>query len=97
VRPAAPSLALGLRSSRRGGNRSRFRFFASQVTIVAAIDGTPRRALSVPRPAFGGAMLTLLRLPFVTGLGVALVSCAASGVAMLTRVGCILNCVWVGE
>ena len=26
--------------------------------------GTPRRRQSVPRPAFSGAMLTLLRLPF---------------------------------
>jgi hypothetical protein len=34
--------------------------------------GTPRRGQSVPRAAFGVAMLTLLRLPFQSGLRVAL-------------------------
>jgi hypothetical protein len=27
-------------------------------------NGTPRRGQSIPRPASGGAMLTLLRLPY---------------------------------
>ena len=33
------------------------------VTIPRARRGTPRRRQSVPRAAFGVAMLTLLRLP----------------------------------
>lgn len=38
--------------------------------IQQASGGVPRRTQSVPRPAVGGAMLTLLRLPFqpVSGL-----------------------------
>lgn len=32
--------------------------------VSGVLSGAPRRGQSVPCPAFGGAMLTLLRLPF---------------------------------
>src|ERR1700733_8080042 len=44
-------------------SRSRDVRLGHSVTIPRAVDCTPRRGQSVPRPASRGAMLTLLRLP----------------------------------
>jgi hypothetical protein len=58
VRPASPAQALARRCRARAASR-----LGLPVTILRVRCRTPRRRQSVPRPAFGVAMLTLLRLP----------------------------------
>ena len=78
------------RRSREGGKRvSAFGDDPSRKMF-----GATRRGHSVPRPAVGGAMLTLPRVPFLTGLAAALGSHAplASLSLMLDRLSFCPRC-----